>query len=321
MSENILEREPCKEAKFVDDKRAELIQRVTSVMPIADELKSKNMLHGEKYDEIRKKETNQDKMRTLFESLKSGDTVKIAFYELLEKHEPPLFKELGGVSRKRKLADPESPVPYKRLNTGSNEQDNLNFNNASTSAQRPAQTTVYNIVNESPPSYNMENIRNSTVPKTEWKPVKPPALKKEKKPPAPKKEKKPPTPKKEKKPPAPKKVKKPPTPKKEKKPPAPKKVKKPPTPKKEKKPPTPKKEKKPPAPKKVKKPPTPKKEKKPPTPKKEKKPPAPKKVKKPPTPKKEKKPPAPKKVKKPPTPKKEKKPPAPKKVKKPAGRK
>lgn len=64
-------------------------------MPIADELKSKDMLHEEKYDEISAKETDQKKMRTLFESFKAGDTVKIAFYELLEKHELHLFKELG----------------------------------------------------------------------------------------------------------------------------------------------------------------------------------------------------------------------------------
>ncbi|XP_048020130.1 proteoglycan 4-like [Megalobrama amblycephala] len=279
MSENNLEgeqRERSKEAQFVDKNEAALIERVTSVMPIADELKSKDMLHGEKYDEIRAEVTNQRKMRKLFESLKSGDTVKIAFYELLEKHELPLFKELGGVCRKRKLADPESPVPCKRVNTGSNEQDNLNFNNASTSAQRPAPayTTVYNIVNERPPSYNMENIRYSIVPKTEWKPIKPPAPNKEKNSPAPKKEKKPLIPK----------VKNPPALKKEKKPPVPK-VKKPPTPKKKKKPPAPK----------IKKPPVPK-VKKPPAPKKN-KPPVPK-IKKPPVPK-VKKPPAPKKVKKP----------------------
>lgn len=78
----------------MDKNEAVLIERVTSVMPIADELKSKDMLHGEKYDEIRAEKTNQDKMRKLFESMKS-DTVKIAFYELLEKHQLPLFKELG----------------------------------------------------------------------------------------------------------------------------------------------------------------------------------------------------------------------------------
>ncbi|XP_067219759.1 histone H1-like isoform X2 [Chanodichthys erythropterus] len=258
-------------------------------MPIADELQSKDMLHGEKYDEIRAEKTDQEKMRKLFESFKAGNTVKMAFYELLEKHELTLFKELGGVCRKRKLADPESPVPCKRLNTGSNEQDNLNLNNASTSAQTPAPayTTVYNIVNGSPPAYIMENNPKSIVPKTVLKNSL--VAKKEKKPPAPKKEKAPAT-KKEKKLPAPKKEKKAPATKKEKKLPAPKKEKKGPATKKEKKAPATKKEKKAPATKKEKKAPAPKKEKKLPAPKKEKKGPATKKVKKALAPKKVKKP-------------------------------
>ncbi|XP_067309400.1 uncharacterized protein si:ch211-66k16.27 [Pseudorasbora parva] len=314
MSENNIEGdqpERCKEAKFVDDNSAELIQRVTSVLPIADELKQEEgMLHQEKYDEIKAEKTNQDKMRKLFESLNSGgNKVKIAFYYLLEKHHSHLFKDLGGVSRKRKLSDPESTVPYKRLNNESYEPNNPH---ASTSAPSPAAINfVTNIVNERRPYENINNI--SILKKMEWKH---PAPMKEKKPPAPKKDKKPLAPKKENKPLAPKKDKKPPVPKKDKKPPSPKKEKKPPAPKKEKKPPSPKKEKKPPVPKKEKKPPAPKKEKKPPVPKKEKKPPAPKKVKKTPAPKKEKKPPAPKKVKKTTAPKKVKKTTAPKKVKK-----
>ncbi|XP_077078098.1 uncharacterized protein LOC143731254 [Siphateles boraxobius] len=325
MSESNLEEEPqeqCKEAKFVDDYFAKLTERVTSVMPIADELKSKGMLHGEKYDEIKAEKTSQDKMRKLFESLNSGgDKVKKAFYYLLEKHQPQLFEDLGGVIRKRKLADSESPVPYKRLNIESNVQDKPNFNNIITSTQisAPTYSPSINIVNGRGPPYNMENIRKNIVeykppaPKREKKsPVpkvkEPPITKKEKKPPAPKTDKKPPTPK-VKKPSAPKKEKKPPV-LKEKKPPAPKKEKKPPV-LKEKKPPV-LKEKKPPAPKKEKKPPV-LKEKKPPAPKKEKKPPV-LKEKKPPVPK-VKKPPAPKKEKKPPV-LKEKKPPVPK-IKKP----
>lgn len=80
----------------MDDKRADLIQRVTAVKPIADELRSKGMIQKEEYDEIRAKETDQDKMRTLFESLDSGgDKVKIAFYNWLENHKPSLFEDLG----------------------------------------------------------------------------------------------------------------------------------------------------------------------------------------------------------------------------------
>ncbi|XP_056336810.1 uncharacterized protein LOC130247547 [Danio aesculapii] len=361
MDENIPEEEPrerCKEALFVDDKSAELIQRVTAVMAIADELRTKDIIHGEKYEEIKAEKTNQEKMRRLFESLNSGgDDVKRVFYYLLEKHEPHLFKDLGGFNRKRKQDENlDDPVPSKRFNTGSNNYHTHNYNNASNSAAEPAPTyKVTHIINQSIPPNNMDNVAIiKPIVMTPWTPAserekklsapnkgkKHPALvqrkfpnpvqvnkppKKEKKsatkqekPPAPKKEKKSPAPKKEKKPPAPKKENKSPTSKKN-KPPASKIENKSPAPKKD-KPTAPKKEKKAPAPKKEKKPPAPKKEKNPPAPKKEKKPPAPKKEKKPPAPKKEKKPPAPKKEKKPPAPKKQK-PPAPKKQKPPAPKK
>ncbi len=79
----------------MDEKSAELIQRVTSVMAIADELHSKGMIHAEKYAEIKAEKTNQEKTRKLFESLNSGgDQVKRDFYYLLEKHQPYLFKDL-----------------------------------------------------------------------------------------------------------------------------------------------------------------------------------------------------------------------------------
>ncbi|KAK9980096.1 hypothetical protein ABG768_013493 [Culter alburnus] len=87
------------EAQFVDKNEAALIQRVSSVMPIADELKNKGMIHDEKYAEIRAEVTNQGKMRKLFEALHSGgDRVKNDFYYALKHHEPFLFKSLGGVT-------------------------------------------------------------------------------------------------------------------------------------------------------------------------------------------------------------------------------
>lgn len=85
------------EAQFVDSNYAQLIQRVTSVMPIADELKNKGMLHPETYSEIKAEQTNQGKMRRLFEALNSGgDRVKRDFYYALRNHENYLFKDLGG---------------------------------------------------------------------------------------------------------------------------------------------------------------------------------------------------------------------------------
>ncbi|XP_048020132.1 NACHT, LRR and PYD domains-containing protein 1a allele 5-like [Megalobrama amblycephala] len=85
------------EANFVVKNEATLIQRVTSVMAIADELKNKDMIHDEKYAEIKAEGTNQGKMRKLFEALHSGgDRVKNDFYYALKHHEPFLFKDLGG---------------------------------------------------------------------------------------------------------------------------------------------------------------------------------------------------------------------------------
>ncbi|XP_016110222.1 uncharacterized protein [Sinocyclocheilus grahami] len=196
------QREQCEEARFVDENYADLIQNVTPVMPIADELYNKGMIHAEKYAEIKAEKIDQEKMRKILESLKS-DNFKTAFYYLLEKHAKHLFNDLGGVSRKRKLADPECSVPCKRLNTESIKQDSPNYNNASNSAPRPAPTyIVTNIVNERP--HNLDNITN----------INEMIAKKEKKPPAPKAAKKPPAPKAAKKPPAPKAAKKPPAPKK-----------------------------------------------------------------------------------------------------------
>ncbi|KTF78718.1 hypothetical protein cypCar_00038374 [Cyprinus carpio] len=83
-------------AQFVDDRFAVLVQRVTSVMAIADELKNKGMIHNEKYSEIRAEQTSQGKMRKLFEALNAGgDRVKKDFYYALRNHEPYLFRELA----------------------------------------------------------------------------------------------------------------------------------------------------------------------------------------------------------------------------------
>uniref|UniRef100_UPI0037E94FB5 receptor-interacting serine/threonine-protein kinase 3-like n=1 Tax=Semicossyphus pulcher TaxID=241346 RepID=UPI0037E94FB5 len=83
-------------AKFVDDKRAELIQAVSEVMSITEELG--DMVHGEAYSEIEAKQTSQEKMRALYlRTLRSGgETVKAAFYDALKKHHPKTVERLGG---------------------------------------------------------------------------------------------------------------------------------------------------------------------------------------------------------------------------------
>ncbi|KAM7414442.1 hypothetical protein PAMA_019319 [Pampus argenteus] len=83
-------------AKFVDDKRAELIQKVSEVMAITEELG--RMVHDEAYSQIEAQQTSQDKMRVLYQrTFRSGVIkVKAAFYDALKKHEPELVERLGG---------------------------------------------------------------------------------------------------------------------------------------------------------------------------------------------------------------------------------
>ncbi|XP_073705394.1 NACHT, LRR and PYD domains-containing protein 1 homolog [Garra rufa] len=89
------EQRPSKETQFVDGNYAALIQKVASVKAIADELKNNGMVHDEILSEIRAEQTNQDKMRKLCDVLNSREA-KNAFYYALKKHEPSLFRDLGG---------------------------------------------------------------------------------------------------------------------------------------------------------------------------------------------------------------------------------
>ncbi|XP_073328423.1 receptor-interacting serine/threonine-protein kinase 3-like [Pagrus major] len=76
--------------KFVDDKRATLIQDVSEVMAIADELD--DMVHPETYSKIAAVRTSQEQMRMLYMSAfrSGGRKVKAAFYDALKKHHPQL---------------------------------------------------------------------------------------------------------------------------------------------------------------------------------------------------------------------------------------
>ncbi|XP_069567239.1 receptor-interacting serine/threonine-protein kinase 3-like isoform X1 [Brachyistius frenatus] len=82
-------------AKFIDDKRAKLIQDVSEVLRIVEELGDK--VHQETYSKILFKETSQEKMRELYNStLRSGgSSVKAALYDALKKHELNLMERLG----------------------------------------------------------------------------------------------------------------------------------------------------------------------------------------------------------------------------------
>ncbi|TRY81818.1 hypothetical protein DNTS_000525 [Danionella cerebrum] len=80
--------------EIMDSCRAVLVQRVTSVMKIADELLQKEIINEEKYSEIAGGKTRQEQMTKLFETLNIGDTrVKTEFFQALSLHEPDLCSE------------------------------------------------------------------------------------------------------------------------------------------------------------------------------------------------------------------------------------
>ncbi|XP_045076998.1 serine/threonine-protein kinase/endoribonuclease IRE1-like [Coregonus clupeaformis] len=82
-------------ADFVDRHMANLIQRVHTVMPIADDLLSNDMISPEEYSNIHTSQTSQDKIRTLYPFLQSGGPkVKSAFYRSLLKHDRYLVNDL-----------------------------------------------------------------------------------------------------------------------------------------------------------------------------------------------------------------------------------
>uniref|UniRef100_A0A4W5JEZ3 Receptor-interacting serine-threonine kinase 3 n=1 Tax=Hucho hucho TaxID=62062 RepID=A0A4W5JEZ3_9TELE len=85
-----------KGAQFVDDNMEQLVQRITMVMPIADSLYQKKMIHDEDYSEITVALTSMAKMRRLYSALKpGGEVAKSAFYKILQEQQSLLVKELG----------------------------------------------------------------------------------------------------------------------------------------------------------------------------------------------------------------------------------
>lgn len=75
------------EADWVENNRARLIQSVTLVLPIADEMYQQRMIHKEMQANIRAKMTSQEQMRELYTALTSTKA-KSAFYRILHESQP-----------------------------------------------------------------------------------------------------------------------------------------------------------------------------------------------------------------------------------------
>uniref|UniRef100_A0A3P8TX36 PYD and CARD domain containing n=1 Tax=Amphiprion percula TaxID=161767 RepID=A0A3P8TX36_AMPPE len=82
---------------FVDKHRGALIQRVSNIDSILDNLLDKKVINQEAYTKIRVIATPQEKIRALYEGpLQAAKACKDIFYQILQKHEEYLIKELEG---------------------------------------------------------------------------------------------------------------------------------------------------------------------------------------------------------------------------------
>ncbi|XP_062385602.1 NACHT, LRR and PYD domains-containing protein 1 homolog isoform X1 [Sardina pilchardus] len=95
----ILEHSPAvieNEAQFIDDHRAALIESVTCVPPIAEEMLSQGLIHKEKYSNIMAANTSEERMREIYKCLQScGTKGKAQFYHILLLKEPHVVKHLN----------------------------------------------------------------------------------------------------------------------------------------------------------------------------------------------------------------------------------
>lgn len=82
-------------ADFVDRHRGILIQKVTSVMEIADCLEGRKMITREMYRNVEAKATSHEQMRELYKHLESGGrAAKAEFYQILKEKQPCLVMDL-----------------------------------------------------------------------------------------------------------------------------------------------------------------------------------------------------------------------------------
>lgn len=71
----------------LDKKRSKLIQTITLVMPIGEELRQQGLIYPEMYNKIQAARTSQDQMRELYNALTTTKS-KSAFYRILQEIEP-----------------------------------------------------------------------------------------------------------------------------------------------------------------------------------------------------------------------------------------
>ncbi|KAG5264388.1 hypothetical protein AALO_G00253240 [Alosa alosa] len=84
------------EAHFIDHHRVTLIERVTCIPPIAEEMLSQGLIHKEKHSNIMAARTSEDRMREIYKCLQSSGTKgKAQFYQILLLKEPHLVKHLN----------------------------------------------------------------------------------------------------------------------------------------------------------------------------------------------------------------------------------
>ncbi|KAM3597402.1 uncharacterized protein V6R79_004060 [Siganus canaliculatus] len=86
------------EADWVDSNRANLIQTITAVLPIADKMVEENIIHNETYNRIRAEKTSQDQMRELYHHLRTT-TTKSAFYRILHNIQPSIFETEDSINK------------------------------------------------------------------------------------------------------------------------------------------------------------------------------------------------------------------------------
>ncbi|XP_003451301.1 apoptosis-associated speck-like protein containing a CARD isoform X1 [Oreochromis niloticus] len=80
---------------FVDKHKVQLIQRVSNIAPILDELQDNEVINQEQYARIRALSTAQDKMRELYSGpLQASAACKDIFYKILLANEKFLVNEL-----------------------------------------------------------------------------------------------------------------------------------------------------------------------------------------------------------------------------------